>query len=243
MRIQTLILWSCFLLMPLFGIAQKVTEYAQVSWSDPLKRTVVNAVAGTDETGTYIVSNRTGITYARKFKLSHLDDNGNVTRSVNFDMSKLDKRLFMVEVLLFQGKLVMLCTSRNTETNQRTFFIRQLNRETFEFEAFQKELLTYTYDKKSSSGTVTWFPSRDQQSIVLKCKAPEIKKRPNKFSYIVLDKELNVMWDREVDFGLKAPTILIQSLSGWMRPATFIYQAPVLRKCPRNITVIWETPG
>lgn len=185
-------LMAVFLLsQPLFSQPQINVTMGQEQQAS--KRGSLEDVVGYDETGCYVLrSDR------RDLFIEHYDRQMNRKNSVELDLQQ-DKKEKDLEFIVQLGKQLYLFSSFDNQKLDKNFlFVQTINKQTLKPNADIQNIAEIGFKRKRNAGTYSYRVSPDSSKVLIFYSLPYEKGEPEKFGFSVFDKNMKLMWKKDV---------------------------------------------
>ncbi|MBN4051272.1 hypothetical protein JYU16_00500 [bacterium AH-315-M05] len=174
-----------------------------VRWGAELKHpsgSYINSIIGEDNDGFYVM--RTKGKLLRKSRL-WLERYSNKTMKQIFSKELLmpntkGKEVDFEDLKYVDGKLLLFTSYFNKKLRKNYAFVQHINEKGIVSRNF-KEMDQITVTKTSNRGSFDFILSEDSTKILVYHNAPYEKYSNEKFSYKVIDKDLNVIWSKSIE--------------------------------------------
>ncbi|MFT6166367.1 MAG: hypothetical protein ACJASF_001053 [Vicingaceae bacterium] len=200
MKNKFLLLATLFLIL-VEAKAQIITTKVTLTWGDEQttsRRTVFDNIIGSDDEGTYIIKR----TWKGKAPLI-IEKYGNdmsLKKSVPLALGeKQEKRIYQYATQI-DGELILFSTVLDNKSKVNLLYAQNINKATLSPSSKLTKIGAIEFDGKSkrNSGSFTYTISNDEKRILIYYTLPYEKDENEQFSYHIFDKDLNLLWEKNV---------------------------------------------
>lgn len=167
----------------------------------PRSSTVADII-GYDASGFYVLKYEAGGFFAgSKLNLDRFDNNLNPAKSIELEITEEGKKANLEHVMHLKGQLLMFTSFANQRTKLNTLFVQPVNKQTLMPDNTKKRKLTeinYEGNSRRNSGSFSFRLSQDSSKVLIFYALPFDYRDPEKFGLVVMDNNLNVMWQKDI---------------------------------------------
>jgi hypothetical protein len=196
-----LLLFAVVLLLSIAGQAQTKTTKVDLTWGEEQstsRRVVMDDIIGSDEEGIYIIK-RT----PRGETPILIESYGNdmlLKKSVAVPLGeKRESRVYQYATQI-DGELILFSTLLDNRSKVNMLFAQTIHKKTLNLSSKLTKIGAIEYDGRSkrNSGSFTYTISNDEKRILIYYNLPQERDENEKFSYHILDKDLNLLWEKKI---------------------------------------------
>jgi hypothetical protein len=185
------------------GFSQKTFD---VKWgkefSAPRNSTVADIV-GYDASGFYVVKRdiRTGWFQQSNLSLDKFDTEMNPVKSIELELTEQGRKTFIEYIAHLNGQLLLFTSFPDQRSKRNQLFLQTISKETLlPIQKEKKKIAEIDFHGKSkrNSGSFNFLLSPDSSKILISYDMPYTFGEPEKFGFIVMDNQTNVLWTKEV---------------------------------------------
>lgn len=198
---NTLLLFTSCLLLIVGVQAQSKSEKVTITWGDEQvlgKKVVFDDIIGSDEDGIYIIK--------RNFKgkapilIERYGNDMSLKKSVPIRLGeKKEERIYQYGTQI-DGELILFTTILDKKAKVNLLFAQTVNKKTLKPSSKLTRVGAINFDgsARKNSGSFTYQVSNDDKRILIYYNLPYEKNSNEKISYHILDKDLNLLWEKSV---------------------------------------------
>ncbi len=201
MKVLTLAL--TILLGMQFAFAQKTTrrpplkDKFSLSWGNEHKdKSTVNKFIGTIGDNTYVLKRG-----RRNLIIDKLNDKLDVILSEEIEMTYGDEELSIMDAILFNENIFIVGSYRNKRSKMSYLFYQKLDLNNLAFADDLVKIAEYSYEDGSrrDRGAFDFEISKDKSKLFVYYNIPVDGESAEAFGFHVYDKELGLIWERDVE--------------------------------------------
>jgi hypothetical protein len=171
-------------------------------FSAPRNSTVADII-GYDNTGFYVLKDkiRVGLFGSNTLSLERFDTNMNPAKSIELELVEASKKSYLEYLLHLDGRLWMFTSFPDQRTKNNILFVQPVEKKTLLPDYNQKKQLAeinYEGNSKRNSGSFSFRLSNDSSKVLVFNTLPYDFNEPQKFGFMVLDRQMNVLWKKEI---------------------------------------------
>lgn len=202
MKLRPLLL-LVILLCTITAQAQLKTKKASVIWGPETKESKklsLGDVIGYDESGTYILKTKRKGFSKSDLLFEHLDNKLVKTKTTEVELETAGKKRGYEYTIHSNGKLYLFSSSINKKVKKNTFYYQELNKKTLlpNSKPIELGIIDYSGSSNYNSGSFSLRISRNKERILIYHRLPYEKGKSEKVGFLVLDKDMNKIWERQV---------------------------------------------
>ncbi len=207
MKIKKL-LFVGFLLYSTLLCAQKDddigSDVANIKWGPEVegsRKSLINKIVMNDENYYYVLFSETGGLFSKdSYYLEKFDMNMNQVASEEIILEGADKKRKFEDIVYFNDEMYLM-TSYNDKGNDFCYlYFQKINKNTLKAEKKLLQLAEIDYNEFRSSdfGSFYYEISADSSKLFLHYILPSKKKMKQKFGLKVLDKDMSILWEKNI---------------------------------------------
>ncbi len=186
------------------AFSQKKSKNVDIVYGEEIKEarsSNLEEIIGHDETGIYVLKTEGGAFSSESSFIEHFDNNMNQTKSeeVIIEDGKGDERDF--EFFAFMNNTIYLFSSiEDKKSDIIQLYAQTINKKTLKPNKDSRKIARIDYSNKKSDndfGNFDYEISPDQTKILIHYLLPTKKKEKEKIALIVMDKDLNLVWEKK----------------------------------------------
>lgn len=157
----------------------------------------IGSIVGYDKTGFYLLKfERKGLFRVENY-IEHYDNELNQIKSEKLE---LEDDYTLVKISQFNGKLYLFSQFLDKKSKEKTLFVQQIDNQSLKFKGAKKQIAQISFEGKSkfNSGSFGFSVARDTSNILVYYQLPYEKKENEKFGFHVFDKDMNLLWTKNV---------------------------------------------
>lgn len=200
------IIITLFLIALIFNaFSQNKSKNVDIVYGEEIKeskRSNLEEIIGYDETGIYILKNEGDGMFSKGSSfIEHFDKNMNQTKSEELiiEDGKGEERDF--EFFAYMNNTIYLFSSiEDKKTDYIQLYAQTVNKKTLRPNKDARKIARIDYKNKKSNNSFGDFDyeiSPDQSKLLIHYSLPTQKKEKEKIALIVMDKELNLIWEKK----------------------------------------------
>lgn len=166
------------------------------------RNSTVADIIGYDPSGFYVVKAQSGGLFSSSsLLLDRFDNSLNPSKSIELELTEEGKKSYLEEIVHLDGKLLMFTSYPNQRTKLNALFVQPVNKQTLLPDNTKKQKLAeinYEGNSKRNSGSFSFRLSQDSSKVLIFYSLPYDYRDPEKFGFLVMDKNLNVMWKKDI---------------------------------------------
>jgi len=196
-----------FVLFALVSIAQTKSTKVKITWGDEQalnKKTRFEDIIGSDGDGTYVAKR----TYKGKkpIIIEKYNNNMKLLESVPISMGEKKKERTYQYATQIDGELVMFSALLDKKAKVNLLFAQTINKKTLKPSSKLTRVGAIDFDGKSkrNSGSFSYHISGDDRRILIYYNLPYEKNANEKLSYHIFDKDLNLLWEKNITLPYEA---------------------------------------
>ncbi|WP_338764939.1 hypothetical protein WAF17_00635 [Bernardetia sp. ABR2-2B] len=157
----------------------------------------IGSIVGYDKTGFYLLKFETKSFFRLENYLEHYDNNLNRIKSEKLE---LEDDYTLVKISQFNGKLYLFSQLLDKKAKEKTLFVQQIDNQSLKFKGKKKQIAQISFEGKNkrNSGSFDFSVARDTSKILVYYQLPYEKKENEKFGFHVFDKDMNLLWTKNV---------------------------------------------
>ncbi|MBX2900169.1 MAG: hypothetical protein KF775_10985 [Cyclobacteriaceae bacterium] len=185
-------------------------------WGEEIKanrRTTLNDIIGSDETGFYAIRTRASLFLDFTFTLEHYGNDLRPINSVELELIT-NGRQRMGEFTLFTNNQIYIFSSySDPQTRINDLFVQQVDKKTLKLsEPVSVAKIDFHGRKRSNDGAFEFRQSRDKSKLLIYSKLPFEKNEPERFELLVLDSEMKAIWQKQITIPYKDQLFDLESM-------------------------------
>ncbi len=168
----------------------------------PRNSTVVDII-GYDHSGFYVLKNnaRGSIFANNTFSIERFDNNLNPAKSFELELTEGGKKSYLEFLLPLDGRLLLFTSFPDQKTKNNRLFVQPVDKQSLLADNNNKRQLAeinYEGNSKKNSGSFSFRTSNDSSKVLIFYSLPYNYNDPEKFGFMVVDKEMNLLWKKDI---------------------------------------------
>ena len=180
------------------------------------RNSTVADIIGYDPSGFYVLkANSGGLFSSSALLLDRFDNNLNPAKSIELELTEEGKKAYLEDIVHLSGKLLMFTSFPNQRTKQNTLFVQPVNKQTLIPDNTKKKKLAeinYEGNSRRNSGSFSFRMSQDSSKVLIFYSLPYDYRDPEKFGFLVMDKDLNVTWQKDITLPYRDDLFDVESV-------------------------------
>ncbi|WP_375561759.1 hypothetical protein ACE193_04185 [Bernardetia sp. OM2101] len=161
------------------------------------RRGQIGSIVGYDDTGFYLLKYETKGLFKVENYIERYDNKLNQIKSEKLE---LEDDYTLVKISQFNGKLYFFSQFLDKKSKEKTLFVQQIDNQSLKFKGEKKQIAQISFEGKSkfNSGSFGFSVARDTSKVLVYYQLPYEKKENEKFGFHVFDKDMNLLWTKNV---------------------------------------------
>ena len=181
--------------------AQMTTTKVALTWGEEQvlsRKTVLDDIIGSDDGCTYIIK------HTRKGKapliIEKYGNDMSLKKSVPIMLGEKEEKRVYQHATQIDGALILFSSVLDNKSKVNSLYAQTINKETLYPSSKLTKIGAIEFDGKSkrNSGSFTYTISNDEKRILIYYNLPYEKDENEKFFYHIFDKDLNLLWEKNV---------------------------------------------
>jgi len=203
------ITYTIYLLFSILFISGQVrTDKVSIKWGPELKeskKSTLSDLVGYDNSGIY------GLKFTRKglarleYSLEHFDQSLSKTKSLQLELKYKNSARFYEGIVQLNNELFLFSSYRDQKTKKNSLFVQNVIKNTLQLDPKLKTVSTidYTGERRRNAGNFNYRISNDSTKLLVFYNLPYNKGMNERFGFHVFDKNMNLIWEKEVTLPYK----------------------------------------
>jgi hypothetical protein len=196
-----------FLVLPLVLtglLASGQSGAFQTKWGKEFaapRSSTVGDIIGFDNTSFYVLKNSVrGLLNNQIHAIEKFDNNLNLVKSIELELIEAGNKAYLEYFLHLDGRLIMFTSYPDQTTKRNVLYAQRVNKQSLMPEKNKVKLAEINYEGNSrrNSGSFSFRVSNDSSKILVFNTLPYGYNEPQQFGLIVLDKQMNVLWQKDI---------------------------------------------
>jgi len=187
----------CFQLIIPASIAQKP---ANIKWGPNLnesRSSNLSRIIGEDETGVYGL--RWNNSYGtQKITVERYDKSLKLKKAYKIKLKQKGTDLSFEDIELINGELILFTSYKNRKKKKNFLFAQKISKKSMKLSGKMEIIAEVPEKKRNSAGDFQIEFSQDSTKILVRGSIPYKKGEPEQYQLVVLDKNLNKIWKKNV---------------------------------------------
>ncbi len=185
-------------------------------WGEEIKanrRTTLNDIIGSDETGFYAIRTRASMFLDFTFTLEHYGNDLRPIKSVEMELVTNGRQRVGEFTLYTNNEIYIFSSYADPQTRINDLFVQQVDKKTLQLSApVSIAKIDFNGQKRRNDGVFEFRLSRDKSKLLIYSKLPFEKNEPEKFELLVLDKTMNPLWQKQITIPYKDQLFDLESM-------------------------------
>lgn len=166
------------------------------------RNSTVADIIGYDASGFYVLKSKfAGVFGGNSLELDRFDNSLNPAKSIDLELTEEGKKSYLEEIVHLDGRLLMFTSFPNQRTKRNALFVQPVNKQTLLPDNTKKikiAEINYEGNSKRNSGSFSFRLSQDSSKVLIFYSLPYDYRDPEKFGFLVMDNEMNQLWQQNV---------------------------------------------
>lgn len=165
------------------------------------RNSTVADIIGYDASGFYVLKSKFAAFSNSTLELDKFDNNLNPSKSIELELSEGGKRTNLEHIVHLDGQLLMFTSFPDQRTKINALYVQPVNKQTLLPSNTNKVKIAeinYEGNSKRNSGSFSFRLSQDSSKVLIFYSLPYDYREPEKFGFLVMDKEMNQLWQQNV---------------------------------------------
>ena len=198
----------CLVLMVISASSQNSTS--KLKWGkefDAPRNSTVEDIIGFDNTGFYVLKGKIRVSLfgSNTLSLERFDNNMNPSKSIELELKEKGKDSYLEYVVHLNNRLLLFSSFPDQRTKINSLFVQEVDKQSLMLNPNKKKLgeINFEGNSKRNSGGYSFRLSQDSSKILVYYNLPYESQQAEKFSFLVMDNRMNVLWQKEIALPYK----------------------------------------